>query len=247
MSCCKIPFYWYRIKPTNERIKCNMYQNINESWSIYKRSKAGTLNYHAQHRKSWTRYRSVVRWRPFKAPSRLCRAEAEALDRCWNSKQEMYSIDRAKGQQRVDIYRWSWEFADRFIVRRSKTRRIISYNVLFSWTRFLHPFVMYVCTTYHERKCFLNFIRIHVKIPLSLLFVTYIGKQLFLICWFHVCIILLTILNKKSWNVLFQSSILVFATHFDNFRYGNWIPDIEGNLRDPSIMKLNWHSEKYYE
>lgn len=198
MSYCKVPFYRYRIKPTNEQIKCNMYENINESWSIFKRSKAGTLNYHARHRKSRTRYRSVVRWRPFKAPSRLCRAEAEALDRCWNSKQEMYSIDRAKGQQRVDIYRRSWEFADRFIVRRSKTRRIISYKVLFWWTRFLHPFVMYVCTIYHERNCFLNFIRIHVKIALSLLFATYIGKQLFLICWFHVCIILLTIVNKKK-------------------------------------------------
>lgn len=177
MSYCKVPFYRSRIKPTNEQIKCNMYQNINESWSICKRSKAGTLNYHAQYRKSWTRYRSVVRWRPFKTPWRLCRAEAEALDRCWNSKQEMYSIDRAKGQQRVDIYRWSWEFADRFIVRRSKTRRIISYKVLFWWTRFLHPFVTYVCTTYHERNCFLNFIRIHVKTLCSVTSVRYIYRK----------------------------------------------------------------------
>lgn len=107
---------------------------------MHERVKARTLNYHAQSRKSWRRYRSVVRRRPLKYLQGYGGAAAEAIDRCRNSKQEMYSIDRigGQGQQRVDIYRRSWEFARRFIVERSTTWKMIasqSNNVLFSRER----------------------------------------------------------------------------------------------------------------
>lgn len=102
-------------------------------------SKARTFNYRGPHCKSWRRYRSVLRRRPLRTPSRLPHRlhKRSYLWRWWNGKQEMYSIDKAGVERRrgrgcsgQDIYLGSWEFARGIYSSQSGRSSRITYTLV---------------------------------------------------------------------------------------------------------------------